>query len=83
MAVYDDAYGWNNESGKIGWVDGCIIAKQDKMGIQNHTNNKERTLKVVCQQNEISEQIKKLLNELSKKPSEELVMDRLQSFGVN
>lgn len=83
MAVYDDAYGWNNELGKIGWVDGCVIVKQDKVGMQNHTNSKEHTLKVVCEQNEISEQINKLLNELSKKPSEELVMDRLQSFGVN
>ena len=83
MAVYDDAYGWDTEFGKIGWVDGCIIVKQDKVGIQNYTNSKEHTLKVVCQQNEISEQIKRLLNELSKKPSEKLVTDRLQSLGVN
>ncbi|MXV78759.1 hypothetical protein F4X73_13415 [Candidatus Poribacteria bacterium] len=83
IAVYDDAYGWDTESGKIGWVDGCIIVKQDKVGIQNHTNSKERTLKGVCKENEISEQIKKLLNELSKKPSEKLVTDRLQSLGVN
>lgn len=82
IAVYDDAYGWNNESEKIGWVDGCIIVKQDKVGIQ-HANSKKHTLKGVCEENEISEQIKKLLNELSRKPSEELVTDRLQSLGVN
>ena len=82
MAVYDDTYGWNTESGKIGWVDGCIIVRQDKMGMQNLPNSKEHTLKVVCQQNEISEQIVKLLNELSRKPSEELVMHRLHSFDL-
>lgn len=83
MAVYDDAYGWDTELGRIGWVDRCIIVKQDKVGWHNSVNSKQHTLKVVCEQNEISEQIKELLNELSKKPSEELVMNRLQSLGDN
>ncbi len=81
LAVYDDAYGWDTESGKIGWVDGCIIVRQDKMRTQNLSNSKEHTLEVVCEQNEISDHLKKQLNELSKKTSEELVMDRLQSFN--
>ncbi len=82
ITVYDDACGWDTEFAKIGWSDACIIVKQDKMGMQNHANSKERPLKVVCQQNEISEQIKKLLNELSRKPSEELVKHKLQSFHL-
>ena len=82
LAVYDDAYGWDTESGRLGWVDGCIIVRQDKMRMQNLSNSKEHTLEVVCEQNEISEHLKGQLNELSRKPSEELVMDRLQSFNI-
>ena len=83
LAVYDDAYGWDTEIGRIGWVDGCIIVKQDKVGLQNDVNSKELMSKVVCEQKEISKQIIELLNELSRKPSEELLMDRLCPIEVS
>lgn len=82
IAVYDDVYEWDAERGEIGWADRCIIVKQHKVGMHTEVNSKQHTLKIFCEKNDISIQIVKLLNEVSRKSSEELVTDRIQLFHL-
>lgn len=78
VAVYDHLYEWNTEGGESVWGDGLIIAKQHNEDSQR----KQHTLEIVCEKDAISKQLVKLLDELSRKPGEELVLDRLQSVNL-
>lgn len=77
VAVYDHLYEWDTEVGKSAWGDGFIIAKQ----YNEERQSKQHTIEIVCQKDAISEQVEKLLDELSKKPIEELTTDRIQSLS--
>lgn len=81
VAVYDHLYEWGTKGGESGWEDGLIIANSHKGKQHNEdSQSKQHTLKIVCEKDAISKQLVKLLDELSKKPIEELTTDRIQSL---
>ena len=73
VAVYDHLYEWDTGGGESVWGDGLIIVKQHNEDIQS----KQHTLEIVCEKDAISKQLVKLLNELSRKPIEQLTTDRI------
>ena len=78
VAVYDHLYEWDTEGGESVWGDGLIIVKQHKGKQHNEdSQSKQHTLEIVCEKDAISKQLVKLLNELSRKPIEELTTDRI------
>ena len=77
VAVYDHLYAWDTEIGKSVWGDGFIIVKQHN----EERQRKQHSLEIYCEKDAVSKQLVKLLQELSKKPIQELAIERIQSFS--
>ncbi len=81
ITVYDHLYELNTEVRKSVWEDALIIAKQHITKKHNEeSQSRQHTLEIVCEKDAISEQLVKLLDELSRIPIDELKTDRIQSF---
>ncbi len=81
IAVFDDNYNWSNIIIKeIDWADGCVIVKREKEELSVFPNLKKQNLNIVNEKSDIPKQILKLLQEVSKINSEELIGNRLGSI---
>ena len=83
ITVFDGNYNWNDIIIKeLGWADGCVVVKPEKEVLSACPNLEKQNLNFICEKSDISKQILKLLQELSKINSEELIAHRLEAFSL-